>query len=159
VLEGTNLVHYWRANDAIETPWRKGDVISTRAIAPGCIVQSDFMSGGHGNLEAVVPEAGGALVHYWRDSGRPGSAWSRVGVVTTGLTGGCAYRKSHLQSEAVHNLQTKCLTCASPCEHEESTVRWQTRKRSCPCLLQPESTRIQGWNWGAGRYVQAARRS
>src|SRR5512132_1764978 len=48
-LEGTNLVHYWRANDRPETPWRKGGVISTRAIAPGCIAQSDFMSGGHGN--------------------------------------------------------------------------------------------------------------
>src|SRR5262245_44132084 len=50
-LEGSSLVHYWRANDSPETPWRKGDVISTRAIAPGCIVQSDFLFAGHGNLE------------------------------------------------------------------------------------------------------------
>ena len=79
--EATNAVHYWRANDTSDTPWRKGDVISTHAIAPGCIVQSDFLSGGHGNLEAVVPEAGGALVHYWHDSGNPRSAWNRTGVV------------------------------------------------------------------------------
>jgi hypothetical protein len=43
-LEGSNVIHYWRANDVSTTPWRKGQVISTQAIAPGCIVQSDFMS-------------------------------------------------------------------------------------------------------------------
>jgi hypothetical protein len=40
VLEGSSLVHYWRANDTLDTPWRKGEVISTRAIAPGSLAQS-----------------------------------------------------------------------------------------------------------------------
>ena len=88
VLEGTNAIHYWRSNDAPEAPWHKGEIISTQATAPGCLVQSDFMSGGHGNLEAVIPEAGGSLVHYWHDSGNPSSEWNRTGVVTVGVTGG-----------------------------------------------------------------------
>lgn len=104
-LEGTSLVHYWRANDHNDTPWRKADVISTRAIAPGCIVQSDFISGGHGNLEAVVPEAGGALVHYWRDSGKPGSAWNRAGVVTPGVTGGACLITSDYTTNGHRNFE------------------------------------------------------
>jgi hypothetical protein len=105
VLEGTNLVHYWRANDRTDTPWRKGDVISMQAIAPGCIVQSDFMSGGHGNLEVVVPEAGGALVHYWRDSGQLPSVWNRAGVVTTGATGGACLITSDYTANGHRNLE------------------------------------------------------
>ena len=105
VQEATNAVHYWRANDTSDTPWRKGDVISTHAIAPGCIVQSDFMSGGHGNLEAVVPEAGGSLVHYWRDSGNPASAWNRTGVVTTGVTGGACFITSDYTTNGHRNFE------------------------------------------------------
>lgn len=104
-LEGTNLVHYWRANDRAETPWRKGAVISTRAIAPGCLAQSDFMSGDHGNLEVVVPEAGGALVHYWHDSGQPGSGWNRAGVVTTGATGGACLITSDYTTSGHRNFE------------------------------------------------------
>jgi hypothetical protein len=103
--EGTNLVHYWRANDVPSTPWRKGEVISTRAIAPGCIVQSDFMSGGHGNLEAVVPETGGSLVHYWRNSGNPGSGWNRTGIVTTGATGPACFITSDYTTSGHRNFE------------------------------------------------------
>ena len=104
-LEGSRLVHYWRANDNPQPPWRKGEVISSRAIAPGCIVQSDFVSGGHGNLEAVVPEEGGALVHYWRDSGRPASPWIRSGVVTTGVTGAACLTTSDFITNGHRNLE------------------------------------------------------
>jgi len=105
VLEGSNLVHYWRANDSPQTPWRKGEVISTRSIAPGCIVQSDYMSGGHGNLEVVAPEEGGTLVHYWKDSGRSNSAWVRAGVVTTGVTGGACLMTSDYVTDGHRNFE------------------------------------------------------
>jgi hypothetical protein len=109
-LEGTNVVHYWRANDTAATPWRKGDVISTRAIAPGCIVQSDFMSPqGHGNLEAVVPETDGSLVHYWHDSGNPNSGWSRAGVVTKGVTGGACFITSDYTANGHRNFEVMVL--------------------------------------------------
>lgn len=105
VLEGSNLVHYWRANDTWNTPWRKGDVISSRAIAAGSIVQSDYMSGGHGNLEVVVPEEGGELVHYWRDSGRPNSPWIRAGLVTTGVTGAACLITSDYTTNGHRNFE------------------------------------------------------
>jgi Domain of unknown function (DUF4185) len=105
VLEGSNAIHYWRSNDSPEGPWHKGDVISQQATAPGCLLQSDFMSGGHGNLEAVIPEAGGALVHYWRDSGNPTSGWNRTGVVTTGVTGGACFITSDFLTDAHRNFE------------------------------------------------------
>jgi hypothetical protein len=63
------------------------------------------MSGGHGNLEAVVPEAGGSLVHYWRDSGNPGSGWNRVGVVTTGVTQGACFITSDYTANGHRNFE------------------------------------------------------
>ncbi len=104
-LEGSSAIHYWRANDTAATPWRKGEVISTRATAPGCLLQSDFMSGGHGNLEAVIPEAGGALVHYWHDSGHVSSAWNRTGVVTSGVTGGVCFITSDYLTGGHRNFE------------------------------------------------------
>lgn len=104
-LEGTSAVHYWRSNDSVERPWHKGDVVSDRAIAPGCIVQSDFMSGGHGNLEAVIPEQGGALVHYWRDSGDPHAGWRRTGVVATGVTGNACFMTSDYTTGPHRNFE------------------------------------------------------
>jgi hypothetical protein len=104
-LEGSNVMHYWRANDVSTTPWRKGHVISTQAIAPGCIVQSDFMSAGHGNLEIVVPEKGGALVHYWHDSGNPNAPWNRTGNVTTGVSGGACFITSDYKTGDHRNFE------------------------------------------------------
>ncbi|HEX6738070.1 MAG TPA: DUF4185 domain-containing protein, partial [Vicinamibacteria bacterium] len=104
-LEGAKLLHYWRANDHGQSPWRKGEVISSRAIAPGCLAQSDFMSGGHGNLEAVVPEQGGDLVHYWHDSGKPAAPWVRSGVVTHGVTGGACLITSDFVTNGHRNLE------------------------------------------------------
>ena len=104
-LEGSNAVHYWRSNDAPGAPWHKGEVISTHATAPGCLLQSDFMSGGHGNLEAVIPETGGALVHYWHDSGNPNSGWNRTGAVTTGVTGGACFITSDYLTGTHRNFE------------------------------------------------------
>ena len=36
------------------------------ATGPGCIIQSDFSGGDHGNFEVVVLE-GNQLVHYFHD--------------------------------------------------------------------------------------------
>lgn len=104
-LEGSSAVQYWRANDTADTPWHKGQVISTSATAAGCLLQSDFMSGGHGNLEAVIPEAGGALVHYWRDGGNVVSGWNRAGTVTTGVTGGVCFITSDYLTGSHRNFE------------------------------------------------------
>ena len=56
------LVHYWKDNSDIGSPWRRGQVITTHASGSGCITHGHF--GTIGNFEAVVPE-GNKLVHYW----------------------------------------------------------------------------------------------
>jgi hypothetical protein len=83
VLEGSNLVHYSHDSSQPTSPWQRGQVISSSASGPGCILQGDFRSGSgeHGNFEVVVPE-GNELVHYWRDNSNVSSAWQRSEVIT-----------------------------------------------------------------------------
>ena len=85
VLEGNNLVHYWRDNHATGTPWHRGEVVSSNATGngPGSIIQSNFGSQRNGNLEVVVLE-GQHLVHYWCDRSRN---WQKSTVITTHATG------------------------------------------------------------------------
>jgi|GEM_PF-1136623 len=69
------LVHYWKDNSDIGSPWRRGQVITTHASGSGCITHSHF--GTIGNFEAVVPE-GNKLVHYWNvNEGTAGSEGER----------------------------------------------------------------------------------
>ncbi|MBN8490708.1 MAG: hypothetical protein J0M00_04675 [Burkholderiales bacterium] len=75
VLEGRQLVHYWRDNSRLPRLWRRGQVISSTASGPACLVQSHF--GLVGNFEVVVPEPGG-LKHYWHpNEGWPGTSAER----------------------------------------------------------------------------------
>jgi hypothetical protein len=62
VCEGGRLVHFWKDNSDPGSPWRRGQVITTRASGPGSIVHGSF--GNIGNFEVVVPE-NGTLAHYW----------------------------------------------------------------------------------------------
>jgi hypothetical protein len=85
VLEGTNLVHYWRDNHTTGTPWHRGEIISAHATGngPGSITQSTFGASDNGNLNVVVLE-GQNLVHYWCDRSR---TWQKGAVITTHATG------------------------------------------------------------------------
>ena len=77
VLEGNNLVHYWRDNSAPGTPWKSDAVVSTNATGPATLVQSGYAAAGKpGNFEALVFE-GKTLQHYWRDNSAPGTPWHR----------------------------------------------------------------------------------
>lgn len=83
ILQGNNLVHYWRDQNC---DWHFGEVITPYATGPGSLIQSRFKGDGvHGNLEVVVPE-GNELVHYWRDSRAPGQ-WNFGAVITPYATG------------------------------------------------------------------------
>jgi hypothetical protein len=82
VLEGYQLVHYWHDSSNMSSPWQRGEVICSQASGAGGLIQSDFRSGEHGNLEVVVPE-GNELVHYWHDSANPTSPWQRSEVITS----------------------------------------------------------------------------
>ncbi len=89
VLEGSNLVHYFKVNTGVETPWSRGPIVSPQATGPGCIIQSDFKGGDHGNFEAVVRE-GANLVHYFKVNTSADTPWQRGAVITGQATGpGC----------------------------------------------------------------------
>jgi hypothetical protein len=86
VLEGNDLVHYFHDNSDVTLPWQRGQTVSTGATGPGCIIQSDFVSGGHGNFEVVVLE-GNELVHYFHDNSDVSLPWTRGQVISAGATG------------------------------------------------------------------------
>ena len=54
--DGTmELWHFWHDNSDVNKPWQRGQRIATNVAGAGSIIQSDFVSGGHGNFEVVVP--------------------------------------------------------------------------------------------------------
>jgi len=84
VLEGSNLVHYWRDNSAPGLPWHRTVTVSSAATGAACLIQSTFRGtpNSPGNFEALVLE-GSNLVHYWRDNSAPGLPWHRSVTVST----------------------------------------------------------------------------
>ena len=93
VLEGRNLVHYFHVNDGTAKPWTRARIISTQATGPGCIIQSDFLSGPegsrHGNFEVVVPEGNNLAHYFYVNDGQP-REWQRGRTITAQATGpGC----------------------------------------------------------------------
>src|SRR6202022_1231716 len=81
VLEGHQLVHYFHHKPDVNRPWQRGQTITDSATGPGCIIQSDFRGGDHGNFEVVVPE-GNQLVHYWHDNSNVALPWGRAQVIS-----------------------------------------------------------------------------
>lgn len=99
VPEGSNLVHYFHVNDNLLSPWQRGQVISSHASGPGCIIQSDFMAGGHGNFEVVLLE-GHNLVHYFHVNDDVNSPWQRGQVISTQASGpGCLIQSDYKGGE------------------------------------------------------------
>ncbi len=99
VLEDKNLIHYFKANDDPFNPFSRGPIVSTQATGPGCLIQSDFMAGGHGNFEAVVLE-GNNLVHYFKVNDDINSPWQRGVTITGQATGpGCIMQSSFSSGE------------------------------------------------------------
>ena len=76
VCEGKQLVHYWKDNGDLASPWRRGQVITTKATDAGCILHGSF--GSVGNFEVIVPEENQILSHYWNvNEGAVGSEGER----------------------------------------------------------------------------------
>jgi len=91
-LEGNNLVHYFRDNGPGK--WSRGAVITTKATAPGSLIQSSYGTpGATGNFEVVVTE-GKDLVHYWRNNSPGKGNWIRQAVITSNATGPAALIQS-----------------------------------------------------------------
>ncbi len=76
VCEGKQLVHYWKDNGDLASPWRRGQIITTKATDGGCILHGSF--GSVGNFEVIVPEENQILSHYWNvNEGAVGSEGER----------------------------------------------------------------------------------
>jgi hypothetical protein len=88
VLEGNNLVQYWRDNSHPNLPWHRGVVVSAAATGPAPLIESCFWEDPRkpGNFEALVLE-GNNLVHYYRDNSDPNLTWHRGVVVSAAATG------------------------------------------------------------------------
>jgi hypothetical protein len=92
VASGTmELRHFFHDTAAAANPWRPGQTVATNVAGPASLIQSDFKSGTHGNLELVVPlpGAGGTLDlwHFFHDNGNVGNPWRRGQCVTAGVAG------------------------------------------------------------------------
>ncbi|WP_057917933.1 neuraminidase-like domain-containing protein [Lysobacter antibioticus] len=68
VHEEGQAVHYWRDSSATVPVWHRGQIVSSSATGPGCLIQGHF--GAIGNFEALVPE-GTNLQHYWHANEGP----------------------------------------------------------------------------------------
>jgi hypothetical protein len=129
VLQGADLVHYWRDNANVDYRWVRGQVITRSATGPGCIIQSSFRSGDHGNFEVVAPE-GRNLVHYWHDNSNVRSAWRRGQVISTNVTGSDAIIQSSLRSGPHGNFEVVTIEGSNLVHywHDNSDVRSPWRR-------------------------------
>ena len=83
------LWHFWRENDDTSTPWQRGQRIVVGVSGPAVLIQSDFISGDHGNFELVVP-IGPSLIHFWRDNSDTSKPWQSGQMISDAATGwGC----------------------------------------------------------------------
>ncbi len=145
VLQGNDLVHYWHDNGNVQHTWVRGQVITHAATGPGCLIQSDFRSGGHGNFEVVVPE-GRNLVHYFHDNGNVASPWQRAQTISTASTGPAAIIQSDFRSGGHGNFEVVALEGSALVHyfHDNGNVknRWQ-RGQTITTLAKSSGTIIQ----------------
>lgn len=105
VLEGRELVHYsCGIQQGMYSNWVRHRVISHLATGPGCLIQSDFKAGSHGNLEVVVLE-GAELVHYWLDGANASGPWNQGATITNRATSAGSLIQSSFGAPTVFNPQ------------------------------------------------------
>jgi hypothetical protein len=88
------LRHYWHDNSDGSLPWSIGQQINDPAhevIGGGCIIQSNFGSGAHGNFEVAawvrLPGGHSVLQHYWHDNSDGSLPWQNGQVIAQGVKG------------------------------------------------------------------------
>src|SRR5690348_4419361 len=90
ITQGTQLWHWFRDNSRNDFgPWVRGTRITAdqdNVAAPGCLIQSDYRTGSHGNFEVAVPlqlpNGTTELRHFWRDNNNPQQPWIRGARIT-----------------------------------------------------------------------------
>ena len=123
VLQGSDLVHYWRDNGNVQYTWVRGQVITHNATGSGCMIQSDFRSGSHGNFEVVVPE-GRNLVHYFHENDNVAAPWRRGQIISRNSTGPATIIQSDFHAGDHGNFEVVVLESANLVHyfHENSNV-------------------------------------
>ncbi len=81
VPEGTELVHYFKDNSSLNNPWRRGQTITTAALGPGILIQSNQGVGADKNFEVLVQESFGSVVHYTHPNQDVNLPWARRHIV------------------------------------------------------------------------------
>jgi hypothetical protein len=89
------LRHYWHDNSGGRKPWsitpHQINDPTHEVIGGGCIIQSNFGSGAHGNFEVAawvrLPDGRSVLQHYWHDNSDGGLPWQKGRVIAEGVKG------------------------------------------------------------------------
>ncbi|MDX6297284.1 MAG: hypothetical protein QOI51_1141, partial [Nocardioidaceae bacterium] len=87
----SDLWHFWHDNSDVTLPWNQAQKVAANVVGPGCLIQSSFGSGDHGNFEVVVPLPGpngtSDLWHFWHDNSDVTLPWSQAQKVAGDVHG------------------------------------------------------------------------
>jgi hypothetical protein len=129
------LRHFFRNNSDPRLPWIRGPRITgerDNVAGAGCLIQSDFGTGAHGNFEVVVPLHLGdnsiELRHFFRDTG---GTWARAQFITHSCAGLGGVIQSSFGSAPHGNFEVLVDECRGSVVHywhpntpvEESWIR------------------------------------
>jgi hypothetical protein len=90
----SSCAHYWHDNSDVNKQWSSGQRISDpvhEVIGGGCIIQSTFGGGAHGNFEVAawvrLPDGRSVLQHYWHNNSDVNLPWRNGQVIVGGAKG------------------------------------------------------------------------
>jgi hypothetical protein len=78
---GAQLRHFFHENWDVASPWRTTQFVTDSCSGWGCLIQSDFSEGGHGNFELIVEECTQSVVAYWHPNKDVALPWLRHRVL------------------------------------------------------------------------------
>lgn len=106
------LRHYWHDNSDVGKPWARGQRVNDpthEVLGGGCLIQSDFRSGDHGNFEVAawvrLPGQGAVLQHYWHDNSDVTLPWRNGQVMAVGAKGNGVMIQGSFRSDGHGNFE------------------------------------------------------
>ncbi|MDQ4093200.1 MAG: DUF4185 domain-containing protein [Actinomycetota bacterium] len=115
------LRHFFRNNSDPRLPWIRGPRITgerDNVSGAGCLIQSDYGTGAHGNFEVVVPLHLGnnsiELRHFFRDTS---GAWARAQFITQSCAGLGGVIQSSFDSAPRGNFEVLVDECRGSVVH------------------------------------------
>lgn len=105
------LWHVARDNSTTTPTW-VGPTFIDILTGPGVLIQSDFMTGGHGNLEVLAP-SGNQLLHFYRefDSHVGSLLWKKGQIVTESANGWASLMRSDYGTGENKNFEALIEEC------------------------------------------------